>query len=103
MIGDETSAVFDEGEQPDLWNDQYLNDPDWIYGNGYTYYYNGLTKYVLCEDQNGTTFWELPGDCDNFNGSSTITQPEVIEEPTELIIDDLDDVVESSTPQLEWW
>lgn len=29
----------DNGYQPDLWNDHYLNDPKWMYNDMHTYYY----------------------------------------------------------------
>jgi len=53
----------DNGYQRDLWNDEYLNEPNWMYNNMHTYYYFENKTYILCSDENGTLSWEFEEDC----------------------------------------
>jgi hypothetical protein len=85
---DDPSIMVYSQPQPDLWNDQYLNDPDWMYNNGFTYYYNDGQTYILCADDNGNLSWEEPQDCDAFQQA----------------IDDTVDAVDTEiTWTGEWW
>jgi len=42
--------------QPDLWNDEFINDPDWYYGAGKVYYCWEGSLYVL-EVTDGADYW----------------------------------------------
>lgn len=57
MIEEQVEVIY----QPDLWNDEFLNDPDWYYANGHTYYSNSGMSYLFVYYEYDNDQWTLWG------------------------------------------